>query len=323
MLTHARFEPVAEDPRSKAMLEVARKAARSMATVLINGETGVGKEVLAHFIHHQSALADGPFISINCAAMPENMMEAILFGYEKGAFTSAINSYMGKFEQAQNGTLLLDEISEISIGLQAKLLRVLQEREIERLGGKKPVSINVRIIAATNRDLNQQVLAGAFRKDLFYRLNVIPIACPALRERPMDILPLAEYLLHHHSAQLRRPVPVLTEQARAKLLEYHWPGNIREMDNVIQRLLIMSEANVIEAHDFVLQEETLEVKPAAEPAEIERFGSRLEENEARVIMDVLKEAAGRRGIAAKLLNISPRTLRYKLAKLRAIGVKIP
>ena len=323
MLNNIRFLPVGVDPRSKAMLDVARKAARSMATVLISGETGVGKEVLAHYIHHHSVFARGPFVSVNCAALPDNMIEAILFGYEKGAFTNAINSYTGKFEQAQNGTLLLDEISEISIGLQAKLLRVLQEREIERLGGKKPVHINVRIIAATNRDLNQQVNMGAFRKDLFYRLNVIPILCPALRDRPMDIMPLAEFLLQHHSVLLDRKIPMLTGLARTKLMNYRWPGNIREMDNVIQRALIMCEEEIIDAHEIVLQEFLVEVSNHSEVIELEKFGSRLEENQAKVIMDVLKETEGCRNDAAKMLNISPRTLRYKIAKLRSFGMKIP
>jgi two-component system response regulator FlrC len=322
MLNETRL-PIAVDPRSKAMLEVARKAAKSMATVLISGETGVGKEVLAHYIHHSSGFAHGPFISVNCAALPDNMIEAILFGYEKGAFTNAINSYTGKFEQAQNGTLLLDEISEISIALQAKLLRVLQEREIERLGGKKPVQINVRIIAATNRDLNQQVVMGAFRKDLFYRLNVIPIVCPPLRDRAMDILPMAEYLLSHHASSLSRNIPALTELAKMKLMNYRWPGNIREMDNVIQRALIMCEQDVIDAHEIVLQENLVEVGGNSEVIELEKFSSRLEENEAKVIMDVLKETEGCRNDAAKILNISPRTLRYKIAKLRSIGLKIP
>ncbi len=323
MLGNLRFMPVAVDTRSKAVLQMARKAARTMATVLISGETGVGKEVLAHYIHYHSAFARGPFISVNCAALPDNMMEAILFGYEKGAFTSAINSYIGKFEQAQNGTLLLDEISEISIALQAKLLRVLQEREIERLGGKKPIQINVRIIAATNRDLNQQVVMGAFRKDLFYRLNVIPLVCPALRDRPEDILPLAQFMLEQHAALLNRVIPDLTSLAKAKLMNHRWPGNVREMDNVIQRALIMSDECVIDAHDIVLQETLVEVGSQNQVIELEKFSSRLEENEAKVIIDVLKETEGCRNDAAKMLNISPRTLRYKIAKLRSIGMKIP
>jgi len=323
MLGNLKFMPVAVDARSKALLQMARKAAKSMATVLISGETGVGKEVLAHYIHYHSAFARGPFISVNCAALPDNMMEAILFGYEKGAFTSAINSYIGKFEQAQNGTLLLDEISEISIALQAKLLRVLQEREIERLGGKKPIQINVRIIAATNRDLNQQVVMGAFRKDLFYRLNVIPLICPALRDRPEDILPLAQFMLEQHAALLNRAIPDLTSLAKAKLMNHRWPGNVREMDNVIQRALIMSDESVIDAHDIVLQETLVEVGGQNQVIELEKFSSRLEENEAKVIIDVLKETEGCRNDAAKMLNISPRTLRYKIAKLRSIGMKIP
>lgn len=318
-----RLVPIAEDPRSRATLEVARKAAKTNATVLISGETGVGKEVLAHFIHHQSASQLGPFVSVNCAALPENMIEAILFGYEKGAFTSAINSYMGKFEQAQNGTLLLDEISEISLSLQAKLLRVLQEREVERLGGKKTIYINARIIAATNRDLQQQVAAGEFRKDLYYRLNVLPIHCAALRERPLDIVPMATFLIAHHAKLLNRNVPSLTEAAKRKLSEYTWPGNIREMENVVQRALIMTENDVIDDEDFYLVENPTVNADNGVVIDMGQFNSKLQASEARVIMDVLQEVNGCRNSAARKLNISPRTLRYKIAKLRSIGLKVP
>ncbi len=314
---------IAEDPRSKAILEIARKAAKTNVTVLITGETGTGKEVLAHYIHQYSAVARGPFVSVNCAALPENMMEAILFGYEKGAFTSAISHYAGKFEQAQNGTLLLDEISEIPVGLQAKLLRVLQEREIERLGGKKIIKVNVRIIAATNRDLCQQIKAGAFREDLFYRLNVMPLHCAALRDRPLDILPLAEHLIQHHSALLGCNPLKLTVAAKAKLMNYRWPGNIREMDNVIQRTLIMTESGTIDAGDIDINDNISDITNRQNIVDIGQFDSQLEASEAKVIIDVLNETDGCRNVAARKLNISPRTLRYKIAKLRAIGLKVP
>lgn len=317
------FLPIAVDANSKVILDIARKAAKSHATLLITGETGAGKEVLAHYVHHHSLVSKGPFVTVNCAALPENMIEAILFGYEKGSFTSAINSYTGKFEQAQNGTLLLDEISEISIGLQAKLLRVLQEREVERLGGKKVINVNVRIIAATNRNLAEQVKAGSFRKDLYYRLNVIPIHCAALRERPLDIIPLAEFFIQHHARLLNRNVLALTDAARDKLTRYNWPGNIREMDNVIQRAVIMTDCDVLNDVDIELIDRFLEENNPHLLPENTRSGFSLEANEAKMIIDVLNEVDGCRSTAAKMLNISPRTLRYKLAKLRSNGLKVP
>jgi two-component system, response regulator FlrC len=308
------LSPIAEDPCSKQILDVARKAAKSQATILISGETGAGKEVLAHYIHQYSLVANGPFISVNCAALPDNMIEAILFGYEKGSFTSAITNYIGKFEQAQNGTLLLDEISEISIALQAKLLRVIQEKEVERLGGKKNINVNVRIIAASNRHLGEQVKQGLFRKDLYYRLNVIPIHCASLRERPLDILPLANFFIKKHATLLDRNQSVLTSAAKDKLINHSWPGNIREMENVIQRSMIMTDSGVIDENDIHLVDESVEENS---------FSSKLEANEAKIIIDILNEVDGCRHSAAKMLNISPRTLRYKLAKLRSIGFKIP
>lgn len=315
---------IAEDPRSKATLEIAHKAAKTNATVLITGETGVGKELLAQYIHHYSTFANGPFISVNCAAMPENMIESMLFGYEKGAFTNAINQYPGKFEQAQNGSLLLDEISEIPLGLQAKLLRVLQEREIERLGGKNLIAINVRIIAATNRDLQQQVAAGTFRSDLYYRLNVLPIHCAALRARPLDILPMTHYLLEKHSATLQRKTPLLTNNAQNKLVNYSWPGNIREMDNVIQRTLIMNGNEILDSDDFELLDQTEdEINNNTLHNGVDLLNSKLKITEAKLILDVLKEAEGSRDIAAKKLKISPRTLRYKISKLKSVGLKVP
>ncbi len=305
---------IAEDPSSKAILDMADKVAKSKATILITGETGVGKELLAHYIHSNSAYAAGPFISVNCAALPEQMIEAILFGYEKGAFTGAVNSYAGKFEQAQHGTLLLDEISEIPLELQAKLLRVLQEREVERLCGKKLIPIDVRVIAATNRDLEAQVAAGLFRKDLYYRLNVVPLHCVALRARPMDIVPLAEYFLAQHAQSLGVAVPQLSHLAKEKLIRYNWPGNIREMDNVIHRTLIMTNGAIINEQNIVLD-------TSAEAAE--HFPSKLKESEAKIILSVLQEADGCRDLAARKLNMSPRTLRYKISKLKSIGLKVP
>lgn len=324
---HPRKQPIAVDPGSLKTFSIAKKVAKSNATVLISGETGTGKEVLAQYIHHYSPFSKGRFISVNCAALPDNMIEAILFGYEKGAFTGAVNTYIGKFEQAQNGTLLLDEISELSIGLQAKLLRVLQERELERLGGKKIIKINTRIIAATNRDLRQQVIKGEFRKDLYYRLNVVPLHCLSLKERPLDIIPVAEYFINEYTKLQGRSIPCLSDLAKVKLMNYRWHGNIREMENVIQRTLIMTDHDVIDEGDIQIDEHLFdfEDKPQVHHlfANPEKFNSKLEESEAKVIIDTLKEADGCRNDAAKHLNISPRTLRYKIAKLRSIGLKVP
>lgn len=306
--------PIAVDPRSKALLEMAHKAAMSHATVLIYGETGVGKEVLAHYIHQHSAYVSGPFVSINCAALPEQMIESMLFGYEKGAFTNALNTYIGKFEQAQNGSLLLDEISEISISLQAKLLRVLQEREIERLGGKKIIKINARIIAATNRDLREQVNLGLFRKDLYYRLSVLPIHCLALKDRPLDIVPLAEYFIQHHAKVLNRATPLLTPAAKQRLITANWAGNVREMDNVIQRTLILHDKPVIDEKDIVFGEDI--------KLNEDLFPSVLAANESKLILTTLKEMGGCRNLTASKLKMSSRTLRYKLSKLRAMGMDV-
>lgn len=307
-------EFIAHDSRSQEMQMIAKKAAKSQATVLLTGETGVGKEVLAHFIHTHSFCANGPFVAVNCAAIPENMLEAILFGYEKGAFTNAINSHAGKFEQAQNGTLLLDEVSEIPLTLQAKLLRALQEKEIERLCGKKPISINVRIIVATNHNLADMVAAGTFRKDLYYRLNVLPIHCLPLRERTADIVPLAEYFIRKYATLRDNGLPMLTECAKEKLSGYGWPGNIREMENIIQRVLIMTEKNQIDAEDIDITDFS---------NNLDQLHSKLKVNEAQFILDTLKETAGRREMAAKKLNMSTRTLRYKISKLKSIGLKVP
>jgi two-component system response regulator FlrC len=306
------------DPQTQRTLEIAHKAASSSASILINGETGVGKELIARYIHSHSLVSTGPFISVNCAALPANMIEAVLFGYEKGAFTNAINTYIGKFEQAHNGTLLLDEVSEIPLELQAKLLRVLQEREVERLGGKKVITINTRIISATNCDLPQLVKTGLFRSDLYYRLNVIPIHCSALRNRPNDIIPLAEHLLNKHALMLGRKSPILTSNAKYKLQTYPWPGNVREMENTMQRALIMTLKDIIDAEDISLNEDMLQ-----DCHTLPQIDSTLKVMEAQKIIDVLNETDGRRNIAAKRLNISPRTLRYKISKLKSIGVKVP
>src|SRR6201996_1915235 len=237
-------QPVASAASSQRLLELARRVAASDCTVLIVGESGTGKEVLARFIHRVSTRSAGPFVGVNCAAIPENMLEAILFGYERGAFTGAHTAHPGKFEQAQGGTLLLDEITEMPLGLQAKLLRVLQEREVERLGGRTPIPLDVRVLATTNRRLREEVAAGRFREDLYYRLNVFPLAIAPLRSRRDDVLPLAMQLL---SARCRpgEQIPALGADAAHLLLTYPWPGNVRELDNLLQRALILVSGPVI------------------------------------------------------------------------------
>ena len=244
--------PVAVEPASAQLLELAARVARSDATVLISGESGTGKEVLARYIHQHSHRVDQPFVAINCAAIPDNMLEATLFGHEKGAFTGAIAAQAGKFEQADGGTLLLDEISEMPLGLQAKLLRVLQEREVERVGGRKPIALDIRVVATTNRDLAGEVAAGRFREDLYYRLSVFPLAWRPLRERTADILPLAERLLAKYISKMKHTAVGFSPDAKACLSAYPWPGNVRELDNAIQRALILQQHGVIEAADFCL-----------------------------------------------------------------------
>ena len=237
--------PVARSPSSQQLLKLAQRMAQTDSTVLIIGESGTGKEVLARYIHQQSPRLNEPFIAINCAAIPENMLEAMLFGYEKGAYTGAYSSAPGKFEQANGGTLLLDEISEMDMALQAKLLRVLQEREVERLGGRKTIALDVRVIATSNRNMQQQVAAGKFREDLYYRLSVLPLQWQPLRSRREDILPLANRLLKKHAAKQKRSSVKLADSAQQALYQYNWPGNVRELDNVIQRALILQTGLLI------------------------------------------------------------------------------
>ncbi len=319
---------VAADPRSSYIATLARRVAGADATVMITGESGSGKEVLARYIHRHSPRAAQPFIAINCAAIPDNMLEATLFGYEKGAFTGAYNASPGKFEQAQQGTLLLDEISEMDLGLQAKLLRVLQEREVERLGGRKVIPLDVRVLATSNRDLAAEVAAGRFREDLYYRLNVFPLHLPPLRERRADILPLARRLLSHHARVQGRPAPGLSVAAESSLLAHEWPGNVRELDNVLQRALILQPAATIDDGDLHFE---VCGRPAAAPvgtpprlaAGEEATAGDLRSHEHQLIVETLKSVRGSRKAAAVRLGISERTLRYKLARIRESGVELP
>jgi two-component system response regulator FlrC len=312
-------EPVASAPLSKRLLDLARRVAASDCTVLISGESGTGKEVLARFIHRHSARAAKPFVALNCAAIPENMLEALLFGYERGAYTGAHAAHAGKFEQAQGGTLLLDEVSEMPLALQAKLLRVLQEREVERLGGRGAVALDVRVLATTNRHLRAEVAAGRFREDLYYRLNVFPLVASPLRERRDDVLPLAMRLLEARCRPGDR-IPALSADAAHALLMYRWPGNVRELDNVMQRALILASGAVIgpEHIDFEAPMDAIESRPVAAP-----LASSLEQTEQELILEALRDGNGSRRHAAEKLGISPRTLRYKLARLREQGVAVP
>ncbi|WP_394210724.1 sigma-54-dependent transcriptional regulator [Enterovibrio calviensis] len=342
-------DAVVADPKSLALIALADKVAKTDANVMILGPSGSGKEVMARHIHRQSLRPDGPFVAINCAAIPENMLEATLFGYEKGAFTGAVQACPGKFEQAQGGTILLDEISEMDLSLQAKLLRVLQEREVERLGSRKSIKLDVRVLATSNRDLRQYVEEGNFREDLYYRLNVFPISWLPLCERTGDILPLAKHLLLRHCSKLGEPAPNLEPCAIQKLGVYRWPGNVRELDNVMQRALILCQKDRIEANDILLEGIDWQdassfqslvsgkdiaqpsLQPQAIPTKIEDIssaaneglGGELREQEFAIILETIRACEGRRKDVAERLGISPRTLRYKLAKMRDAGIDIP
>ena len=329
-LKRAESDPVACAPTSRRLVDLARRVALSDCTVLVVGESGTGKEILARYIHRRSPRIGRPFIAVNCAAIPENMLEAMLFGYERGSFTGAHAAHPGKFEQAQGGTLLLDEVTEMPLGLQAKLLRVLQEREVERLGGRMPVSLDVRVIATTNRRLREEVAAGRFREDLYYRLNVFPLAIAPLRLRRDDVLPLAMQLL---TARCRpgEPIPALGAEAAHLLLTYAWPGNVRELDNLLQRALILLTGPVIrpEHIQFELANETAQASAApgaalaASPEAIRSLAGSLVQAERDLILDALRTHQGSRREAAERLGISPRTLRYKLARLREAGIDVP
>ncbi len=346
-------DTIAEDCRTRNLLALAARVADTDATVLLTGESGTGKEVFARYIHARSARRDGPFVAINCAAIPENLLEATLFGYEKGAFTGAQTAQPGKFEQAQGGTILLDEISEMPLALQAKLLRVLQEREVERVGGRKPVELDIRVLATSNRDMAAEVAAGRFREDLYYRLNVFPLAIPGLRERPADILPLARHFLARHAERLKRSAHLLAD-AESLLVRHAWPGNVRELENTMQRALILASRDTIGA-DIVhlcLPHWTAapgagESRPDSASCPAPAFllaglspdiGS-LASTAARVpvepprpvnmkdlerehILATLREQGGSRKRAVERLGISERTLRYKLQQYRDDGHEV-
>lgn len=337
-----RQERVVADDHMKKLYGLVNKVAKTNVTMLLEGESGSGKEVLARYIHRNSHYHAGPFEAINCAAIPENMLEAMLFGYEKGAFTGAVQSMPGKFEQAQGGTLLLDEISEMDLGLQAKLLRVLQEKEVERLGSQRKISLQIRVLATTNRKLKEYVQQGRFREDLYFRLSVFPIRIPPLRERSGDILPLAYELLQKHAPRGGADCR-LDEAAKAKLLAYAWPGNVRELENVMQRALILRSGSSIGADDLILDVDDFAAIPvvAAEEKpswqdprkeilladdypenakEIYSLGDGVRSAEEKIILQIMDEVRGNRKLTAERLGISPRTLRYKIARMKEAGV---
>ncbi|MCL2523656.1 MAG: sigma-54 dependent transcriptional regulator [Betaproteobacteria bacterium] len=313
---------IALDPASRDLFAIAGRVAQTDATVLLTGESGVGKEVVARYIHRHSARRAGSFVAINCAAIPDSLLEATLFGYEKGAFTGAQQAQAGKFEQAQGGTLLLDEVTEMPPGLQAKLLRVLQEREVERVGGKKPVPLDIRIIATSNRDMAEAVAKGGFREDLYYRLNVFPVAIPPLRHRPQDVVAIARHFVVDHGGRLGRPGVALAPAAEAALAAHDWPGNVRELENVIQRALILSTGSQIGPEHLHLGPPRPQAEAAAAPAEPLQDGKRadnMKDLEREHILRTLAEVGGSRKAAIERLGISERTLRYKLQQYRDEG----
>ena len=314
------------DPETAKVYALAQKVASNDASILISGDSGCGKEVLAQYLHSHSTRVDQPFVAVNCAAIPENMLESMLFGYEKGAYTGAHQARAGKFEQANGGTILLDEVSEMPLALQAKLLRVLQERELERLGGDKVIDLDVRVIATTNRNLIEEVAEGRFREDLYYRLNVFPLHLAPLRERRADILPLAELFLSKYQPA-DRPLK-LDIPAAEKIRRATWQGNVRELENCIQRAVILSQPDgLVREEDVVITEPLLSVEPAHAEAQVEdpqaRLDGDLKQREHELICEALEASGGKKKEAAERLGISPRTLRYKLARLRECGVALP
>jgi two-component system response regulator FlrC len=313
-------EMVAVDPASIHLLAMVKRVAATDATILLTGESGVGKEVYARYIHRHSSRAKGALIAVNCAAIPENLLESVLFGHEKGAFTGATAPQAGKFEQANGGILLLDEISELPINLQAKLLRVLQEREVERVGGRTLLKLDVRVIAATNRDLTAAIAEGRFRSDLYYRLNVFPIDIPPLRTRRGDIPPLAKYFLKRHQSIVGSGGFSFSEPALAELTAYDWPGNIRELGNVVQRAMILSPTKKIGREHLMLPRAPLFPREIPDAPAADITLPELQEAMRDTILSTLRRMHGSRPKTAEALKMSERTLRYKLKQFRDAGL---
>jgi DNA-binding NtrC family response regulator len=326
---------IAEDPAMLEIRNLADQIAPSDASVLVTGESGVGKEVMARYLHKKSKRADKPFISVNCAAIPENLLESELFGHEKGAFTGAVARRIGKFEEADGGTLLLDEISEMDIRLQAKLLRAIQEREIDRVGGSKPVSVNIRIIATSNRILQEAVIRGEFRKDLLYRLNVMNLHIPPLRERPKDLSTLADYFVHKY-ATANAVARYLSDSARERIQSAAWLGNVRELENAMHRAVILARSSEISVDDLrtpdgrpvqanaldATAERAVTAAEAAVNGAVYRIGQTVAEVEQDLILQTLDHCLGNRTHAANILGISIRTLRNKLRAYQDAGVEV-
>ena len=343
-VTESSKEIVTQNQEMLNLLDVTKNISKSKATVLIQSESGTGKELLAHYIHDHSERAGKPFVAVNCAALPDTLLESELFGYKKGAFTGANQDHRGKFEQAHTGTILLDEISEMALPLQAKLLRVLQEHEIDKVGGKEPIQVDVRVVATTNRGMLEMVESGKFREDLYFRLNVIPLALPALRERMDDLPVLVEHFLDKHSRLNNRERPIVSPETMAILRDYRWRGNVRELENVVERALLLCDGKEIKPHNLLMHsqmgkqsinqdlarattsqptlesaEEIPESKDSALGIEV---GMSMKEAEKKLIFETLRETGGNRTKAAKILGISIRTLRNKLNEYRAEGEDI-
>ena len=325
---------IARDPIMEVVIKLADQIAPSDASILITGESGVGKEVMARYVHTRSRRANKPFISVNCAAIPENLLESELFGHEKGAFTGAVARRIGKFEEASGGTLLLDEISEMDARLQAKLLRALQEREIDRVGGGKPVKVDIRVIATSNRDLAQAVKDGVFREDLLYRLNVVNLRLPSLRERPGDIIALSEHFVKKYAVANGMSERPLSAEARRRLVTHRWPGNVRELENAMHRAVLLSSGSEIEEFAIRLPDGApmspapdaavaRNASMAAEAASRSFVGQTVAQVEQQLILDTLSHCIGNRTHAATILGISIRTLRNKLKEYSEAGVAVP
>ena len=315
---------VYKDAAMEKVLQLAKQIAPSTASVLITGESGTGKEVIAKYIHANSKRSSAPFVAVNCAAIPENLLESELFGYEKGAFTGAVARRIGKFEEADGGTLLLDEISEMDIRLQAKLLRVLQERQIDRIGGKKPINVDVRILATSNRNMQQEVLNKTFREDLYFRLNVVNISIPSLRQRKDDILPLTDHFIKKYSEMNDIPVKPLSKKAADMLLAYGWQGNVRELENTVHRAVLLSAGKEIEPEAIMLtgaMEQSHEPEGTASSESM--VGRTVADVEKDLIISTLKHTLGNRTHAANILGISIRTLRNKLKQYMEEGTEVP
>jgi DNA-binding NtrC family response regulator len=312
---------ITEDPEVLELLKLAQSVATSTATVLIQGESGTGKELFASFIHRHSLQKDGQYVAVNCAALPETLAESELFGHEKGAFTGAVTRKMGKFELAKNGTIVLDEISEMTPPLQAKLLRVLQEKEIDRVGGSRPVAIDARVIAISNSDLSQAVSEGKFREDLYYRINVVPLTIPPLRERQQDIPLLAHYFLDKYSAMNAKKMTGISKESMSVLVNHEWKGNVRELENAMERVVLIGNGDVVLPEHLVLGAKAC--ARVSGPASGINPGTTVREMEKELIVETLKEVNENRTRAAELLGISIRTLRNKLREYRQEEAKCP